>query len=97
VKVCFQPRQGTFNCNLLDLNDLSAKRRDCTSSQKNPDRLRHSATAKSRQRPASAQQRLVDVVMKNVAEPALVFATQIARQRLSQRITDGVRMAGSDA
>jgi hypothetical protein len=35
--------------------------------------------------------------MKNVAEPALVFATQIARQRLSQRITDGVRMAGAFA
>src|SRR6266700_7374584 len=95
VEVGFQPRPGAFNRDVLDWNELTAKRRGCTSGQEDPDGLGHAATAEGRHRPASAQQRLVNVVMKNVAEPALVLAAQIARQRLGKGIADGVWMAGA--
>src|SRR6266567_5546895 len=97
VEVGFQPRPGAFNRDVLDWNELTAKRRGCTSGQEDPDGLGHAATAEGRHRPASAQQRLVNVVMKNVAEPALVLAAQIARKRLGKGIADGVRMAGAFA
>ena len=41
---------------------------------------------------AGAQQRLVDVVMKDVPEPSSIFATEVARQSLGQSVTDRVRM-----
>ena len=41
---------------------------------------------------AGAQQRLVDVVMKDPSEPLPIFAAPVARQRLSQSIANGVRM-----
>lgn len=39
---------------------------------------------------AGAQQRLVDVVMKDPSEPLPIFAAQVARQRLSLRLNLGL-------
>src|SRR6516164_3535668 len=95
MEVSLQPGPGAPDGNVLDRNRLLSNSRDCTPGEENPNGFCHPAAAKAWRGPASAQQRLVDIVMHHMAEPVPVLMAKIARQGLGKSIADRVGMTGA--
>lgn len=79
MKIGLQPRPRTFDGNLLNGDNVIPHLGYCAASEMNPDRLSYSARPEGWKRTTAAKQRLVHIVMKNVAKAALIFSTEIAR------------------
>src|SRR5581483_405867 len=97
VHVGTEPSSRPFDSYLFDGDEFTANFGCRSSGQINGDRIKHDAATKCRCGTASAEKRLVDVVMKNFAKALSVLTTEISRQHFGKSITDRVWMADTFA
>ncbi|OIQ64323.1 hypothetical protein GALL_541260 [mine drainage metagenome] len=78
VEICLQPRPGTFNRDFIDGDDFPADFSRRAPGKMDFDWGSYSAASKRRRSATATQQGLVNIVVKNLAKPLLIFQTQIA-------------------